>query len=87
MQPRSPARTLFCGESVADVEDALRERMGADARFVTESAPLMRLSGAAELGAAMLASGEAGGATAIAPRYLRSPRITPPSAPKPVSGG
>ena len=78
---------LFCGEAVADVEDALRERMGLDARFMTESAPLMRLSGAAELGAAMLASGEAGSATAIAPRYLRPPRITPPSAPKPVSGG
>ena len=79
--------TLFCGESMADVADTLRERMGAQARFVDESAPLARLSGAAELGAAMLASGEAGGATAIAPRYLRSPRITPPSAPKPVSGG
>ena len=79
--------TLFCGESAADVADALRERMGADARFVTESAPLARLAGAAELGAAMLASGAAGGAAAIAPRYLRSPRITPPSPPKPVSGG
>lgn len=79
--------TLFCGESAADVADALRERMGADARFVVESAPLARLSGAAELGAAMLASDEAGSATAIAPRYLRSPRITPPSPPKPVSGG
>ncbi len=79
--------TLFCGESVADVADALRERLGADARFVAESAPLARLAGAAELGAALLASGEAGGATAIAPRYLRSPRITPPRPPKPVAGG
>ena len=79
--------TLFCGESAADVADALRERMGGDARFVTESAPLARLAGAAELGAAMLASGEASGATAIAPRYLRSPHITPPRPPKPVAGG
>ena len=79
--------TLFCGESAADVEDALRERMGADARFVTESAPLARLSGAAELGAALLASGETTGAAAIAPRYLRSPRITPPNAPKPIPSG
>ena len=79
--------TLFCGESVADVAEALRERLGADARFVTESAPLARLAGVAELGAAQLASGEAGGATAIAPRYLRSPRITPPGPPKPVAGG
>ena len=79
--------TLFCGESTADVEDVLRERMSAEARFVTESAPLARLAGVADLGSALLASGEAGGATAIAPRYLRSPRITPPSAPKPVSGG
>ena len=79
--------TLYCGESAAEVEDTLRERMGAGARFVIESAPLARLSGAAELGAAMLVSGEASGATAIAPRYLRSPRITPPAPPKPVSGG
>ena len=79
--------TLFCGESVVDVEDALRERMGAGARSVIESAPLARLSGVAELGTALLSSGEAGSATAIAPRYLRSPRITPPNAPKPVSGG
>ena len=79
--------TLFCGESTADVADTLRERLGADARSVTESAPMARLSGAAELGAALLASGEATGATAIAPRYLRSPRITPPRPPKPVAGG
>ena len=79
--------TLFCGEAAADAADALRDRLGADARIVTESAPLARLSGAAELGAALLASGEATGATAIAPRYLRSPRITPPRPPKPVPGG
>ena len=76
--------TLFCGESASDVADALRERMGADVRLVTESAPLARLAGVAELGAAMLASGEATGATSIAPRYLRPPRITPPRPPKPV---
>lgn len=80
-------RTLFCGESAPDVADALRERMGEAARLVTESAPLARLGGVAELGAAMLASGEAGGASAIAPRYLRSPRITPPGPPKPIAGG
>ena len=79
--------TLFCGESAEDVADALRECMGADVRFVAESAPLSRLAGAAELGAALLASRQAGGATSIAPRYLRSPRITPPSPPKPISGG
>ena len=79
--------TLFCGESTADVADVLREHMGAGAGFVTESAPLARLAGVAELGAALLASGGAGGASSIAPRYLRSPRITPPGAPKPVAGG
>ncbi len=81
------ATTLFCGESVGDVADALRERLGADARCVTEPAPLARLSGVAELGAALLASGEASAATSIAPRYLRPPRITPPRPPKPVAGG
>ena len=81
------AGTLFCGESAEDVADALRECMSADVRFVAESAPLVRLAGAAELGAALLTSGKAGGATSIAPRYLRPPRITPPGAPKPVSGG
>ena len=79
--------TLFCGESAADVADALRERVGADARSVTEPAPLARLAGVAEIGAAMLASGQASGASSITPRYLRSPRITPPSAPKPIAGG
>lgn len=79
--------TFFCGESTADVADVLREHMGEGARFVTESAPLARLTGVAELGAALLEPGDAGGAAAIAPRYLRSPRITPPSAPKPVAGG
>ena len=79
--------TLFCGESTVDVADVLREHMGAGARFVTESAPLARLTGAAELGSALLASGDAGGAATIAPRYLRSPRITPPRAPKPIAGG
>ena len=38
--------TLFCGESAADVEDVLREHMGADARFVnrvrTARAPVRR---------------------------------------------
>ena len=77
--------TLFCGESAADVVDILCERMGGDARFVTEPAPLARLAGTAELGAALLASGAATGASAIAPRYLRSPRITPPRPPKPVA--
>lgn len=79
--------TLFCGEAAADVSEVLRERMGEDAWFVTESAPLARLAGVAELGAAMLASGEADSASAIAPRYLRSPRITPPGPQKPVAGG
>ena len=79
--------TLFCGEAAADVEDALRECMGTDARFIAESVPLTRLAGVAEIGAAVLASGEAGGAASIAPRYLRSPRITPPGPPKPVAGG
>lgn len=79
--------TLYCGESATDVTDALREVLGADVRLVAESAPLSRLAGAAELGAARLESGEEGGATAIAPRYLRSPRITSPGPPKPVSGG
>lgn len=79
--------TLFCGESVPDVADALRERMGTAARFVSESAPLARLAGVAEIGAAMLGSGKASSASAIAPRYLRSPRITPPGAPRPVAGG
>ncbi|MDE2836579.1 MAG: tRNA (adenosine(37)-N6)-threonylcarbamoyltransferase complex dimerization subunit type 1 TsaB [Chloroflexota bacterium] len=79
--------TLFCGESAADVADALREHMGASARSVTESAPLARLSGVGEIGAEALASGEAIGASAIAPRYLRPPRITPPGPPKPVAGG
>ena len=66
--------TLFCGESAADLADALRERMGADARSVTEPAPLVRLAGVAEIGAVMLASGQASGASSITPRYLRSPR-------------
>ncbi len=79
--------TLFCGESAADVADALREHMGPDARSVTEPAPLARLAGVGEIGAAMLASGQASGASFITPRYLRSPRITPPRTPKPIAGG
>ena len=70
--------TLFCGEQAEDAADALRERLGADAWFVAEPAPLARLGGVGEIGAAMLESGEAGSAASIAPRYLRPPRITPP---------
>lgn len=79
--------TLFCGEGLSEAEDALRARLGADARFVLEGAPLARLAGAAELGAALLASGSVGPAAAVEPRYLRPPGITTPNSPAPVRRG
>ena len=69
-------RELFCGEGLAEVADALRERFGSGARIVQETAPLPRLGGVAALGAALLDAGETG--LGPVPRYLRPPRITPP---------
>ena len=69
---------LFCGEGLADITGALRERFGSGARIVEETAPLARLGGVAALGAALLDAGEAG--LGPVPRYLRPPRITPPRA-------
>ena len=69
-------RELFCGEGLAEVADALRERFGSGARIVGETAPLPRLGGVAALGAALLDAGETG--LGPVPRYLRPPRITPP---------
>ena len=68
---------LFCGEGLAEVAGALRERFGGGVRIVEESAPLARLGGVAALGAGLLDAGETG--LGPVPRYLRPPRITPPN--------
>ena len=68
---------LFCGEGIAEVADALRERFGSGARIIEETAPLARLGGVGALGAALLDRGETG--LGPVPRYLRPPRITPPN--------
>ena len=71
------AGTLYCGEGVAQIGGALRERLGVGPRLAPAAgAPLDRLGGAGELGAAALAEGRHGPAAAIEPRYLRPPRIT-----------
>ena len=68
--------------------DSLRERFGKGLRVVAASAPLDRLNGAAELGAAALASGRQGTVAAVEPRYLRPPHITrsAKNTPPPASG-
>ncbi len=71
-----PAGTLFCGEAVALLDDSFREHFGGRLRAVTASAPLDRLNGAGELGAAALASGRQGTVASVEPRYLRPPHIT-----------
>ena len=77
------AATLYCGEAAPDVAervgDAMRERLGTEARLVIESAPLGRLGGAGELGAEVLEAGRQGPVAAIEPRYLRPPHITQPN--------
>ena len=79
--------TLFCGEGVAQHEEAIRQALGAKAHLAIDPAPLTRLAGVAELGAAMLDAGETVPVATLAPRYLRSPTITKPNAPKAVSRG
>ena len=79
--------TLFCGEGVAEHEEAIREALGGRAHLATDAAPLTRLLGVAELGAAMLEAGTVVPVAALAPRYLRLPTITKPKAPKAVSRG
>ena len=79
--------TLFCGEASDAVRDALRDRLGDDARFAAEPSALIRLAGAAELGAALFAAGKAGPAAAAEPRYLRAPAITQPNKPSRVRYG
>ncbi len=69
-----PEGTLLCGEAAALVRGRLRES-GRAPHIVAVSAPLDRLNGAGELGAAALDS-ERTSAAAIEPRYLRPPRIT-----------
>ena len=79
--------TLFCGEASDAVRDALRDRLGDNARFAAEPSALIRLAGAAELGAALFAAGKAGSAAAVEPRYLRAPAITQPNKPSRVRYG
>lgn len=79
--------TLFCGEGVAQHEEAIREALGSKAHLVVEPSPLGRLSAVAELGAGMLDAGESVPLKALRPRYLRTPAITRPKAPRPVSRG
>ena len=73
---------LFCGEGVGTYASRLREVMGDRAHVVEEPAPLSRLGGLAELGAARLEAGDGGSVTALRPHYLRSPGITQPRAPR-----
>ncbi|MDA1036545.1 MAG: tRNA (adenosine(37)-N6)-threonylcarbamoyltransferase complex dimerization subunit type 1 TsaB [Chloroflexi bacterium] len=79
--------TLFCGEGAALHTDAIREALGSKAHLVIDPAPLSRLAGLAELGAAMLDAGVTVPVTTLSPRYLRSPAISRPNAPKAVSRG
>ena len=79
--------TLFCGEGVAQYEHGIREALGGKAHLVAEPAPLTRLAGLAELGAAMLDAGDTTPLKELSPRYLRSPTITRPGVPKVVSRG
>lgn len=79
--------TLFCGEGVAQYEEAIREALGGRAQIALEPSPLSRLAGVAELGAAMLDAGDAVPVKALSPRYLRTPAITKPNAPRLVSRG
>ena len=79
--------TLFCGEGVAQHKEAIREALGGRAHVASEASPLSRLAGVAELGAAMLDAGDAVPVKALIPRYLRTPAITRPNAPRVVSRG
>ena len=84
---QSDGETLFCGEASDAVRGALRDRLGDNARFAAEPSALIRLAGAAELGAALFAAGKAGPAAAVEPRYLRAPAITQPNKPSRVRYG
>jgi tRNA threonylcarbamoyladenosine biosynthesis protein TsaB len=79
--------TLFCGEGVATHADAIRDALGDRAHLIIEPAPLSRVAGVAELGAQRLDAGDSDPVASLAPRYLRSPAITPPKPPKPIHPG
>ncbi len=84
--------TLLCGEAAPHISAAINERLQSNPRpiaptpprVVSTSAPLDRINGAGKLGADALASGRREPPAAIAPRYLRPPRITPSSKTAPI---
>lgn len=79
-------QTLFCGEGAGDLETQLLDRLGESALF-TDTTPLSRLVGAAEIGVPRIVAGQVGLPDSIEPRYLRPPGITQPNKPSPVRYG
>jgi tRNA threonylcarbamoyladenosine biosynthesis protein TsaB len=66
-------RALFCGDVDADIQAALRERMGARATFPTPAASARRPGYLAELAWQRLQAGDADAAATLEPIYLGQP--------------
>jgi tRNA threonylcarbamoyladenosine biosynthesis protein TsaB len=66
-------RALFCGDTDADVQTALRELLGARAIFPTPAASLRRPGYLAELAWKRLQSGDTDAVAALEPIYLGQP--------------
>lgn len=70
--------TLFCGEHLPLVRQAIAERVGRLASFPPRSALLRRAGNLAELGWCRFARGEHDDPATLQPIYLRPPSITRP---------
>jgi tRNA threonylcarbamoyladenosine biosynthesis protein TsaB len=66
-------RALFCGDIDADVQAALRERLGARANFPTPAASARRPGYLAELAWQRWQAGDTDNATTLEPNYLGQP--------------